>query len=256
MRVAVVGATGTLGALVTSELTRRGHEVRSLSRKSPDYPVDLSTGQGLAEALTGCAVVVDASNDPSGSREILVEGCKRLLAAEQEAAVGHHICVSIVGCDRMQVGYYKVKLWQEGVVEEATVPWSIVRATQFHELIAATFARASKLGVMPVPRAQLQPVACADVAAEVALVAEGEPLGARREIAGPEVTDARVMARQWRSESHRHVLLAPIHLPGKLGRALRSGLLTAIEPDVLGTITFADWLAAVRARTAIRRTIV
>jgi uncharacterized protein YbjT (DUF2867 family) len=247
MKIAVVGATGTLGALVSGELERRGHEVRALSRKSAAYPVDLSTGAGLGEALTGCQVVVDASNDSSGSSEVLVEGCKRLLAAELEAGVGHHICVSIVGCDRMQIGYYKVKLWQEGVVEQGNVPWTIVRATQFHELIAATFARASRLGVMPVPQAKLQSIACADVAAEVAQVAEGEPLGGRREIAGPEVIDARVMARQWRSGTHRHVLLAPVRLPGKLGKALRSGLLTAVDPDVLGTLTFETWLTAPRA---------
>ena len=244
MKIAVVGATGTLGTLVTSELERRGHDVRALSRYSPDHPVDLRTGDGLSEALAGCEVVVDASNDASGSPEVLVEGCRRLLAAEQQTGVGHHICVSIVGCDRMQVGYYKIKLQQEGVVEEAEVPWSIVRATQFHELIAMTFRRGSKLGVMPVPRAQLQSVAGADVAAEIAQVAEGPPLGGRREIAGPEVIDARVMARQWRSGTHRHVLLVPIRLPGKLGSALRAGLLTAIDPDVLGTTTFTSWLAA------------
>jgi uncharacterized protein YbjT (DUF2867 family) len=244
MKIAVIGATGTLGTLVTTELERRGHELRALSRKSPDHPVDLRTGEGLDKALAGCQVVVDASNDASGSSEVLVDGCKRLLAAEHQAGVGHHICVSIVGCDRMQIGYYKVKLWQERAVEEGRVPWSIVRATQFHELIAATFARASRLGVMPVPRAQLQSVACADVAAEIAQVAEREPLGGRREIAGPEVIDARVLARQWRSGAHRHVLLLPILLPGKLGKALRSGLLTATEPDVLGTTTFANWLAA------------
>lgn len=246
MKVAVVGATGTLGTLVTAELVRRGHEVRGLSRKSPEHPVDLSTGDGLGEALAGCEVVIDASNDSSGSSEVLVEGCKRLLAAEVEAGVGHHVCVSIVGCDRMQIGYYKVKLWQEGVVEEGAVPWSIVRATQFHELIAETFARASRFGVMPVPHAQLQSIACAEVAAELSQVAEGEPLAARREIAGPEVLDARVMARQWRSGNQRHILLAPIRLPGKLGKALRAGLLTAVEPDVVGTVTFENWLAAPR----------
>lgn len=245
MKAAVVGSTGSLGALVTAELSRRGHEVRALSRKSPEYPVDLRTGDGLEQALAGCDVVVDASNDASGdARDVLVNGSSRLLTAEQTAGVGHHICVSIVGCDRMQIGYYKVKLEQEQVVEGSSVPWTILRATQFHELIAATFARASRLGVMPVPRAQMQSVACADVAAEVAQLAERGPLEGRREIAGPEVIDARVMARQWRDGTHRHVLLVPIRLPGRLGRALRVGLLTPEDPDVLGTTTFASWIAA------------
>ncbi len=245
MKAAVVGATGTLGTLVTTELAQRGHEVRALSRKSPEYPVDLTTGDGLEQALSGCDVVVDASNQASGdAREVLVQGSTRLLAAEQAVGVGHHIGVSIVGCDRMQIGYYKVKLEQEQVVENSPVPWSILRATQFHELIAATLARAARLGVLPVPRARMQSVACADVAAEIARLAEGGPLGGRREIAGPEVIESQVMARQWRAGTHRHVLLVPFRLPGKLGRALRAGLLTADEPDVLGTTTFVDWLAA------------
>lgn len=244
MEIAVVGATGTLGSLVTSELHRRGHEVRALSRKSADYPVDLRTGEGLARALAGCGVVIDASNDASGeATEVLVEGSRRLLAAEQEAHVAHHVCISIVGCDRMQIGYYRVKFQQEGVVEESEVPWSIVRATQFHELIASTCARASRFGLIPVPHARLQTVAGADVAAELATVAEGVPLAERREIAGPEVVDARVLARQWSKATGRHVLVAPIRLPGKLGKALRAGLLTTDDPDVTGTVTFESWMA-------------
>ncbi|MEU2632071.1 NAD(P)H-binding protein, partial [Kitasatospora sp. NPDC007106] len=118
MRIAIVGGTGTLGSHVTEELRARGHEVRVLSRRSPEHPVDLTTGAGLAAALAGCEVVVDAANSRSakGAERTLVDGTRHLLAAERAAGVGHHVCVSIVGCDRVPVGYYAVKTAQERAV--------------------------------------------------------------------------------------------------------------------------------------------
>ncbi|MGD0557793.1 MAG: NAD(P)H-binding protein [Streptosporangiaceae bacterium] len=118
MRIAIAGGTGTLGRHVVDELRERGHDVRALSRRSLDFPVDLTTGAGLAEALEGCEVVVDAANASSGKRSsaTLVAGSRRLLAAEQKAGVKHHVCVSIVGCDKVPMGYYAVKVQQERVV--------------------------------------------------------------------------------------------------------------------------------------------
>ena len=245
MRIAIAGGTGTLGRYVAAELRSRGHDVRVLSRKSPDYPVDLITGEGLEAALEGCDVVVDATNDQSKHAErTLVDGARRLLAAEDHAGVGHHICVSIVGCDEVPMGYFQLKVQQEQVVENGPVPWSIVRATQFHELIVSTIApTADKMRMVPVPHARLQTVAAVEVAAVIADVAEGAPTRSRLEVAGPEVADARALARSWRSITGRRAMLVPIPLPGKLGRALRSGVLTAERPDVVGTTPFASWLA-------------
>ena len=147
MRIAIVGGAGTLGRHVTAELAERGHEVRVLSRSSQHYPVDLVTGRGLAAALDGCAVVVDASNAsaPRRATQVLVEGSRRLLAAEQRAGVSHHVGISIVGCERVPMGYYRVKAEQEQVIEHGPVPWSIVRATQFHELAAMALAAAGEV---------------------------------------------------------------------------------------------------------------
>jgi uncharacterized protein YbjT (DUF2867 family) len=244
VRIAVAGGTGTLGRAVAEELRGRGHEVRVLSRHAAQYRVDLTTGEGLAEALAGCAVVVDASNAQSGGRAVrtLVEGSRRLLAAGQAAGVGHHVCVSIVGCDRAPVSYYRVKVDQERVVEQGPVPWTIVRATQFHELLGSVLDAAGRWRVVPVPRARLQTVAVCEVAAAVADVATGTPRRGRVEVAGPRVADARELARGWRSVTGRRCLLLPVPLPGVLGRALRAGALTAESPDVRGTIAFADWL--------------
>jgi uncharacterized protein YbjT (DUF2867 family) len=247
MRIAIAGGTGTLGRRVAEELRSRGHEVRVLSRSSPDYRVDLTTGDGLAPAVAGCDVVVDASNDSSKhAAQTLVGGSRRLLAAGPAAGVRHHVGVSIVGCERVPLGYFRAKAEQELVVERGPVPWSLVRATQFHELVAATLESAGRWRVLPVPRAALQPVACAEVARAVANVAEGAPRLGRVEVAGPEVADVRDLARTWRSATGRRALLLPVPLPGRLGRALRAGALTAERPDVSGTANFAAWLGPSR----------
>jgi uncharacterized protein YbjT (DUF2867 family) len=244
MRIAIVGGTGTLGRPVTAALAERGHEVRVLSRSS-EYPVDLTTGEGLPEALDGCAAVVDASNasSPKRAARVLIEGSRRLLAAEQDAGVSHHVCVSIVGCDRVPVGYYRVKVEQERVVEQGPMPWSIVQATQFHELAAAALAAAGKFRLVPVPNMTLQTIAAAEVAHTVADVAEGAPRLGRIRVGGPEIRTARDLARTWCEVTGRRAVLLPVPVPGKLGRALRDGALTAGKPDVTGAITFADWLA-------------
>jgi uncharacterized protein YbjT (DUF2867 family) len=242
MRIAVTGGTGTLGRHVAAELRSRGHDVRVLSRKADKYRVDLTTGEGLDEALTGCEVVIDAANASKRAAETLVEGSRRLLAAERNAGVGHHVCVSIVGCDQVPMGYYRVKADQERVVEQDAVPWTIVRATQFHELVATTFAAAGRWRVLPVPRGRLQTIAAAEVGRVVADVAEGDPHRRRIDVAGPEIADVRELARTWRSVTGRDALLFPLPLPGRVGRALRDGALTAERPEVHGTTPFASWL--------------
>jgi uncharacterized protein YbjT (DUF2867 family) len=216
MRIAIVGGKGTLGRHVTAELAGRGHEVRVLSR-SGEFRVDLTTGEGLPAALEGCAVVVDASNATKGAAQVLVDGSRRLLAAEAAAGVTHHVCISIVGCDLVPMGYYKVKTSQEHVVEQGQVPWSIVRATQFHELAATALEAAGRFRVLPVPAMKLQTVAAAEVAAAVADVAEGAARG-RVEVAGPEVQTAAELARTWRQVTDRKAVLLPVPVPGTLGR--------------------------------------
>jgi uncharacterized protein YbjT (DUF2867 family) len=245
MRIAIAGGTGTLGTLVSAELRKRGHDVRVLSRSSPDFPVDLTSGSGLDQALDGCAAVVDASNNSSPKRAagVLVDGSRRLLAAEERAGISHHVCISIVGCERVPVGYYRVKVEQEQIVEAGPVPWSIVRATQFHELAAMALGAAGKYHVLPVPPMKLQTVAAADVARVVADVSESGPR-ARLQVTGPQILSARQLARTWQSVTGTRAVLLPLPLPGKAGRALRDGALTSEDADVRGTVRFADWLAA------------
>jgi uncharacterized protein YbjT (DUF2867 family) len=195
MRIAIVGGTGTLDRHVSTELAERGHEVRVLSRSSQRYPVDLASGEGLRKALDGCAAGGDASNasSPRRAAQVLVAGSRRLLTAEQQAGVSHHVCVSIVGCERVSMGYYRVKVAQDQLVEQ---------------------------------------------------VAEGQPGRGRVQVAGPEITSARELARTWRSVTGRAAPSFPLPMPGKLGRELRAAGLTTEHADVRGTIRFADWLTA------------
>lgn len=244
MRVAVVGATGTAGAPIAAELERRGHEVRRLSRSSPTHPVDLLSGHGLDAALAGCETVIDASNAGPGSRSartLLVEGGGRLIEAEERAGVGHHICLSIVGIERVPTGYYRVKLEQEGVVRAGPVPWSILRATQFHPLLAGGFAALARLRILPRAEVPLQPVDPAEVASAVADVAE-EKAGSFSTVAGPQVSTIAELARTWRDCIGSRALLVPLPLPGAAGRGLRAGGLTDPSPDRCGEVTFEEWL--------------
>ena len=239
MRIAIAGGTGTVGSYVVQSLEALGHDVRVLSRGSPTFPVDLRTGAGLAAALDGCAVVVDAANAAKGAQATLVEGARRLLAAERAAGVTHHVCVSIVGCDLVPIGYYKVKTAQEAVVVVGDVPWTVVRATQFHELVAGVLRR---LPVFPVPNLSLRTVAAADVGAALAAVATSPARLGRMSVAGPEVSSFGDLVRIYRRVTGRRGPVVRVPLPGKVGRALRAGALTTDTPDVVGKTSFEEWL--------------
>jgi uncharacterized protein YbjT (DUF2867 family) len=236
MNIAIVGGTGTVGAEAARELIARGHAVRVLSRHASAFPVDLTTGEGLARALDGIDVVVDAAN---GSKKVLLAGTERLLRAELDAGVKHHVGVSIVGVDRVGGPYYKLKLAQEAAIRAGGVPWTIVRATQFHTLVAQAFKKAAKVGVLPSISAPLQPVDPCEVGRALADTAESDPSFGITQFAGPEVVSARELARRWRAATGSHAV--PVRLPAT--RALKDGGLT--NPGAWkGRVTFDAWLAS------------
>ncbi|HEY8581417.1 MAG TPA: NAD(P)H-binding protein [Capillimicrobium sp.] len=250
MNVAIAGGTGTIGREVARILADRGHEVRVLSRSAPVHRVDLLTGEGLDAALEGVDALVDASNQQSDAKggTAMADASRRMLAAEAAAGVGHHVAVSIVGCDRVPLPYYRAKTAQERVVEDGSVPSTIVRATQFFDLLDMTFAGIARARVLPVPRAELQPIAAADAALAVADAVEAGPGRGRVEAAGPEIRDARDLAGAWRAARGRRAPVLPLPLPGALGRALRAGHLTTAAPDARGTTTFESWLSTATPR--------
>jgi uncharacterized protein YbjT (DUF2867 family) len=236
MRIAIAGGTGTVGAEAARELEHRGHAVRVLSRHAPEHPVELRDGSGLAAALDGVEVVVDAAN---GNRNVLVDGTARLLRAAKEAEVRHYVGVSIVGVDRVGLRYYKAKLAQEELIQRSGVPWTVVRATQFHPFVARTFATSARLGIVPCLKFPMQPVDPREVGRVLAETAEAEPSLAITQFAGPEVLSACELARRWRLRTGSHAVL--VRLP--VTRALRSGGLT--NPGARrGGVTFDKWLEA------------
>jgi uncharacterized protein YbjT (DUF2867 family) len=249
MKIAVAGGTGILGAPLARELAGAGHEVLVLSRKPPGslpagathHRVDLTSGEGLEQALAGAEVVVNASNSsPRNAAPVLVEGTKRLLRASAAVGVRHHVDVSIVGCDRVPMPYYKVKVAQEEAIAAGEVPWSLVRATQFHPLIGWAFEQAGRIGVVPTGRVRLQPVDAGVVAARLAQVAQAEPGGRLGDVAGPQVLTLSELAGAWRRAGHRAL---PLRIPtvGRIGRPLREAALC--NPGAAaGGPGFEEWL--------------
>jgi uncharacterized protein YbjT (DUF2867 family) len=245
VRVAVVGATGQVGSYTVTALERGRHDVVRISRSNG---VDVQSGTGLAEALAGADAVIDVTNNRSRDEAEIVHffgtASRNLLAAEQQAGVRHHVLLSIVGLDRGQrVAHYSGKREQERLVTAGPIPWSIVRATQFHELAATTVTWTEQDGVATVAPLLVQPIAPVDVAGILAEVATGDPLNATLDIAGPETQDFVDMARRTLAVRGRQIKLVPtwrgVFDTSMAGEVLLPGPNARIAPT-----TFDDWLAA------------
>jgi uncharacterized protein YbjT (DUF2867 family) len=167
MRIVVIGGTGLIGSRVVATLQEQGHEAVAASPRSG---VDTVTGEGLAEVLEGTDVVVDVSNSPSFEAAAVLDFFTRstsnLLDTEADKGVGHHVVLSIVGTDRLtDSGYFRGKQAQERLVHEATVPFTIIRATQFFEFAPGIADSATEDGRVLLPEALMQPIAADDVVA-------------------------------------------------------------------------------------------
>lgn len=247
MVIGVLGGTGQTGTAVTAELARRGHRAIVLARGRPaageHRRVDVVSGEGLAAAMDGLEALAEVLD---GDEAVLVGGVRRALAAARAAGVGHVVSLSAAGAGRVPLGYYRIKAAQEALVRESGVPFSIVRAAQFHPFVAGRFAAAARRGVLPLLRAPIEPVAVAEVAAGLADRVEAGPDGALTELAGPRVERLDALARSWaRIEGVRRLPL-PVPAVGAVLRGLRSGGLLA-EAPIRGRVAFADWLADPRA---------
>lgn len=245
MRVAVAGGTGLVGRLVVAELRTAGHEPVVLARSAG---VDLTSGNGLAERLAGCEAVIDVTNVLTTRRAAAVAFfttvAGNLVAAAREAGAGHVIALSIVGIDRVGLGYYQAKLAQERVVAASGVPYTILRATQFFEFPVPLLAHRFPIAAMP--RMLSQPVAAADVAKTLVELIDTPPTGGTVQIAGPEQMRMLDVARRIeRARGSRRPVLA-IPLPGKVGREMAGGGLLPHGDYRTGTTTFAEYLATVR----------
>ena len=245
MRVAVAGATGNIGARTVTALQRNGHDVVRISRS---LGVDLMTGEGLDEALTGVEAVVDAVSAPPTDRDQTTTyfgtTTRNLLSAEQRAGVRHHVLLSIVGIREIEGNaHYSGKREQERLVTEAEVPWTIVPATQFHDFAAMVTTWSEEDGVATIAPLLVQPIAPDDIAAILAEVATGAPQGRYADVAGPETQDLVDMARRTNEARGRKVKLVPTW-SGIFGETMAGNVLLPGENARIAPTTFDDWLAA------------
>ncbi len=257
MQLAVLGGSGSLGGAVTAKAIAAGHHVVAISRSVPKLlpdkathaKADVTTGEGLAQAFAGCDAIIDGTNAMANAKEVLVDGTRRVLEAAKAAGVGHFVGISIVGIDTAPLAYYKTKVAQEKVIEGSPIPWTLLRATQFHDLIPR-FVQ-GKLGVLFAPRGwKLQPIEVGEVAAELIALAAKPAAKRVPDIGGPEVLELAELARKWKRARGKPRLILRVPVPGATGRFLRSGAMCC--PDrAVGKITFDAWLARQRWTTSI-----
>lgn len=260
MKIVVIGGSGLIGKKLVKNLREQGHEVVAAS---PSSGVNAVTGEGLAQALTGAQVVVDVANAPAWEDKAVLEffesSSRNLLAAEAAAGVSHHVALSVVGTDRMLAsGYFRAKMAQENLIKASTIPYTIVRATQFFEFVGGIAQSATEGQAVRLPPALMQPIAADDVAAGLADAAVAQPVNGTVELAGPEPIRQDDLVRQFLSATGdaRTVSTDPAAL--YFGTAVDDRSLTPGANPRLGPTRFADWLTASRASkekvlTATRR---
>ncbi|WP_133852192.1 SDR family oxidoreductase [Labedaea rhizosphaerae] len=243
MKIAVIGGTGLIGSRVVTILTKDGHEAVP---HSPSTGLDLLSGQGLAEALTGAEVVVNLTNSPTfdeASPAFFRKTMDNLLSAADAAGVGHAVILSIVGADLVpDLVYYRAKVLQEDILKAGPVPYSIVRATQFFEFMAPTMSWTADESGVRLPATRIQPIAADDVAQAVAEVSTGAPLRGTRNIAGPEVFTLDELGRITLAAQGDQRPVVTDNGAG-LFAAVSGDALIAGDGAVIAKTTYREWLA-------------
>ena len=245
MKIVVIGGSGLIGSKLVDKLREQGHDPLSAS---PDSGVDTLTGEGLAEALEGAQAVVDVSNAPAWEDAAVLDFFQRstrnVLAAEAAAAVGHHVAASVVGADRLpDSGYLRAKVAQEDLIKAGTVPYTIVRATQFFEFIGRIADSSADGDTIRLSPALMQPMAADDVAAALADVATDEPVNGTVEVAGPEQLRLDELARRvLAAKKDPRPVTADVHAR-YFGTELDDQSLTPGGQPRIATTRFADWLS-------------
>jgi uncharacterized protein YbjT (DUF2867 family) len=253
--VLVTGGTGTLGRLVVSRLRDAGREVRVLSRHihEPGEGVefvtgDLAAGQGIEAALEGAEIIVHCAGSAKGDEEKALN----LVRAAAGSGARHLVYISVVGADRVPVvsavdramfGYFAAKLGAERAVADSGLPWTTLRATQFHDLMLTAARQMSKLPVIPVPsQVRFQPIDASEVADRLVELALGKPAGTVPDIGGPRVYGMAELVRSYLRARHKHRAIVPLRLPGQAARAVRAGA-NLVQDGSVGRRTWEEFLA-------------
>lgn len=245
MKIVVIGGTGLIGSKLVAKLKQQGHEAVAASPKSG---VNAVTGEGLAAALAGADVVVDVANAPSWEPAAVLEFFERssqnLVRTETTAAVKHHVALSIVGTDRSpDIAYFRAKLAQETIIKASSIPYSIVRATQFLEFLGAIAEAGATDGRIVVPSALFQPIASDDVVDCLAEIATGRPLNGTIDIAGPEKAPFNeLVARRLKASGDSRPVVGDPEAP-YYGVAIDDTSLVPLGQARLGKTPLATWLA-------------
>ena len=245
MKIAVIGGSGLIGSKLVEQLREAGQDPLPAS---PDSGVDTLTGEGLADALRDARVVVDVSNAPmwddSAVLEFFTTSTRNVLAAEVEAGVGHHVALSVVGTDRLlESGYFRAKLAQEEAIEAGSIPFTIVRATQFFEFIGRIADSNSDGETVRVPPVLIQPEAAHDVAAALAVAAVGAPVNGTVELAGPEQFRLDELMRRVLNATGDDRRVAADGSARYFGTELDDGSLIPGDDARIAPTRFEDWLA-------------
>ena len=241
--ILVTGGTGNLGRHVLPLLRARGHALRLLSRtprEGAEFVVgDTVAGTGLAEAVAG----VDAVLHLAGSSKGDDVGTTNLADAARRGGVGHLVMISVIGADTMPIGYFRAKDRAEAALAASGVPFTVLRAAQFHDFAWDMFTPMLKLPVVPAPGAiRLEPVDVGEVAARLAELVDGAPSGRVADLAGPDVIDAPTLLREIAAAKGLRRSLLPMRVPGAIGRAYRDGVNLAGPSAVRGSRTWAEYL--------------
>lgn len=246
MKIVVIGGTGLIGSKLVPILRQRKHDVLAAS---PSSGVNSLTGEGLDEALAGAAVVVDVSNAPSWEDDAVLRffevSGRNLLAAEATAGVRHHVALSVVGTDRLLAsGYFRAKMTQEELIKTSSIPYTIVRATQFFEFVGGIAQFSTQGNSVRLPPALMQPIAADDVAAALAVVAVEPPQNGTVEVAGPEPIRMNEFVQRFLDANKDERRVTTDSEAMYYGVKVNDRSLTPGDRPRLGPTRFDDWLSS------------
>jgi uncharacterized protein YbjT (DUF2867 family) len=245
--ILVTGGTGTLGGHVVPLLREAGHDVRILSRHSREsgngvehFASDLLGGERIEPAVEGVETVLHLAGGTKGDDK----ATQNLVRAAAQAGVKHIVYISVIGANTMPLGWFKTQLRAEQAVTDSGIPWTMLRAAQFHDLVLKIAEQMSKMAVIPIPGGlRFQPVDSREVAARLVELTLDRPAGLVPDLAGPTVYGMKELLRGYLQARGKRRMMMPMRMPGKVGKAYRAGENLSLDGADVGKRTWEEFLA-------------